>query len=129
MSASDYYPAMTQSQWDSAPFNEVRIPEEDFEVNAVFTLEKVVDVTTADYTPEYDEEDGRTTYDTTNTDWENAYDESGHYSILEMLDKLKEYVEHDLSMTGENTSKGRMLKQLLEDCQGWDCTYKEFNGQ
>lgn len=128
LSKNSNYPAMTQSQWDSAPFNEPVIPERDFTIEATYTMVKTgVDVCTDNYIPEYDEEDGRTYCNTEDTDWEDVYS-SVHYSIPEMLDKLKQYVEQDLSMTGKNSTKGRELQRLLEDCQGWTVEDSYFIG-
>lgn len=119
MRERDYYPAGAYSD-QNAPYNEPVIPERDFEIDVQFTLHKVVDVTTDKYTPEYDEESGHTYANTENTEWSEVYDESGHFTILEMLDELKVYVEQDLAMTGKNTGKGRHLQRLLESCQGWE---------
>ena len=46
------YPEMTQSQWDSAPWNEKETPEKEFEVCITQTLSKTVKVTTNDYIPD-----------------------------------------------------------------------------
>lgn len=128
MKESDYYPNGAYND-SSAPYNEPYVPERDFAIDVEYTLCKQVDVTTNDYQPEFEEETGQTYANTENTDWEDAYGESGHYTILEMLAELKKYVEQDISTTGEHNPKGRALKLLLEDCQGWTMLEKCYTEQ
>ena len=121
------YPPMSQSEWDNAPFNEVSVPEKDFDVEVSFVMRKVAKVTTDDYVPEYDEEDGHTYQNTENTDWGNAY-ESSCYTIQELLHELENYVKEDLERYKGNHAKEHKLNALLEDCQGWtveDIDYEE----
>ena len=68
MSEADYYPAGAYND-PRAPYNEVDIPERDFEVTISQTLSRTVTIVTDDYYPEYDEEDGHTYANTENTDW------------------------------------------------------------
>ena len=99
--------------------------ERDFEVNVTYTLAKDnIGVMTNDYVPEYDEEDGRTTYNTEYTDWEEVYEEQ-HYSVLQMLDLLKEYVSKELS-NDVTASRKRFLQRVLEDCDGWELVESEY---
>lgn len=112
----------------NAPYNEPIIPERDFEVDVEFVMRKnAVDVKTDKYVPEFDDEDGHTRANTEDTDWEDVYGDSGHYTILEMLDELKQYIEEDLKTCSPNTCKGAALKRLLEDCQGWEIYEKSFS--
>lgn len=122
---SDYYPA--GAYYDpNAPYNEEVVKERDFEVNVTYTLAKDnIGVMTNDYEPEYDEEDGYTTYNTENTDWEAAYEEQ-HYSVLQMLDLLKEYVCKELS-NDVTASRKRFLQRVLEDCDGWELVESEYD--
>jgi hypothetical protein len=125
MSAADYYPAGAYSD-PNAPYNEPIIPERDFDIDVEFVMSKVVTVTTNDYAPEYDDEDGREYANTENTDWEKAYDNSGHLTIAEMLQELESYVKDDMTKTAPNTGKGRYLQRVLESCQGWEVKEKTF---
>ena len=118
LSPHSNYPLMSQSQWNAAPFNEVRIPEREFEVTISQTLSRTATITTDDYQPEYDEEDGNTYANTENTDWQKAY-ENSDFKIQDLLGELKGYVQSDLAMTGSNTGKGRYLQRLLNACDGW----------
>ena len=117
MRESGYYPAGAYSD-PNAPYNQVEVPEKEFEVTISQTLSRTVTVTTNDYQPEYDEEDGNTYANTENTDWQKAY-ENCDFKIQNLLEELKGYVQNDLAMTGPNTGKGRHLKRLLEACDGW----------
>lgn len=126
LSPNSNYPPMSQSEWDNAPFNEPIIPERDFDIDVEFVMSKTVTVTTNDYAPEYDDEDGRENANTENTDWEEAYDNSGHLTIAEMLQELESYVKDDMEKTAPNSGKGRYLQRVLESCQGWEVKEKTF---
>ena len=67
MSEADYYPAGAYSD-PNAPYNEPVIPERDFDIDVEFVMSKTVTVTTNDYAPDYDDEDGRENANTENTD-------------------------------------------------------------
>lgn len=125
MSEADYYPAGAYSD-PNAPYNEPVIPERDFDIDVEFVMSKSVTVTTNDYAPEYDDEDGRENANTENTDWEEAYDNSGHLTIAEMLQELESYVKDDMTKTAPNSGKGRYLQRVLESCQGWEVKEKTF---
>lgn len=125
MSEADYYPAGAYSD-PNAPYNEPIIPERDFDIDVEFVISKTVTVTTNDYVPEYDDEDGRENANTENTDWEEAYDNSGHLTIAEMLQELESYVKDDMTKTAPNSGKGRYLQRVLESCQGWEVKEKTF---
>ena len=125
MSEADYYPAGAYSD-PNAPYNEPVIPERDFDIDVEFVMSKTVTVTTNDYAPEYDDEDGREYANTENTDWEKACDNSGHLTIAEMLQELESYVKDDMTKTAPNSGKGRYLQRVLESCQGWEVKEKTF---
>ena len=55
-----------------------------------------------------------------------AYEEN-HYSIQELLQELKQYIEYDMSMTGRNTGKYRALTRMMDDCQHWEHICTEFD--
>lgn len=124
MSEADYYPAGAYSD-PNAPYNEPIIPERDFDIDVEFVMSKNVTVTTNDYAPEYDDEDGREYANTENTDWGNAY-ENSHYTIPELLSELESYIKQDLERYKGSATKERQLKEMLEDCQGWEVKEKTF---
>lgn len=115
----DYFPAGAYND-PNAPYNQCDVPDRDFEVNVSVTIHKdFVPVTTNDYNPEMDEEDGRCYANTEDTDWDKAYT-TQHNSIVDMLAKLKQYVEKDIE---EYKKQGKrvpsVLTDLLEDCSDW----------
>ena len=135
------YPAMSQSQWDSAPFNDPEVPEEDFEITCSQTLSKTVTVTTNNYIPgtsgvDYERDDEGGYYasgwhddpDTSDTNWAEEYKENGFKTPLELIGLLKEYLEKDLRNIQKDmlpnersykATKAHMLKGLIEECEGW----------
>ena len=113
---------MSQSQLNSAPWNdkENSVIERDCEVTE--TISRKVSLSTADYVAEEDWDDdfGKcVSEDTSDTNWAEEYSNQ-EYTVLELIDKLKEYVEEDIRTTPPNTSNGRHLKRLLSACNGWE---------
>lgn len=117
MRESGYYPPGAEFD-PSAPYNQEELPEKDFSVTISQTLSKSVTVTTDDYWPEYDEEDGHTYINTSNTDWKKAYEDCD-FKIQDLLEELKEYILKDISNYSSMSGKGVYLKRLLEACDGW----------
>ena len=94
--------------------------ERDCEVTE--TITRRVTLSTADYISEEDLDDefGKcVSADTSDTDWVGEYSNQ-EYTVLELIDKLKAYVEEDFKDTSPNTSKGRELQRLLSACNGWE---------
>lgn len=58
-------------------------------------------------------------YDTRGVDWEEKYSEQ-HWTILDLINELKSYVNYDLAMTGLNTKKGKHLQRILKECEDWE---------
>ena len=105
-----------------APWNETgNYPvERDCEVTE--TIARKVTLSTTDYVAEedWDDEFGKCiSADTSETDWEEEYSNQ-EYTVLELIDKLKAYVEEDIKNTSPNTGKGRELQRLLSACNGWE---------
>jgi hypothetical protein len=119
----DYFPAGAYND-PNAPYNEVTVPDHDFDVEVQVTLANSTTVTTNDYMPDVDEEDGRMYTDTSSTDWEKAYNESC-YSIPQMLEELKVLLEEKIA--DPNCNKKTKYKQMLEDCQGWELIESEVS--
>lgn len=116
MREEDYYPAGAYDD-PRAPYNEIEIPEKDFEVTISQELYKEgVCVTTDDYLLEYCHEDGHTYTDTSETDWKSAYNEE-HYTALELIDKLMHICNEELSF-GKLVTDFDLVK-LLDECKGW----------
>lgn len=119
MSAADYFPAGAYSD-PNAPYNEPIIPERDFDIDVEFVMSKAVTVTTNDYAPEYDDEDGHEYANTENTDWDTAYANSNNYSIPELLLELESYIKRDLESYKGNENMERYLNEMLESCREWE---------
>ena len=124
MSEKDFYPAGAYND-PSAPYNEPVIPATSFDIDVTVTLKKSVSVTTEDYIPEYDDETGHTDANTENTNWKDAFEQE-HYSLPQLLDKLKVYLRHDISMSVGCTQRVRSLQLMLEDCENWEVIEEEY---
>lgn len=117
LSTNSNYPAMTQSQWDAAPWNDPIIPECNFDLDVQVTLSRKATIKTDNYTPCVDEE-GYSCANTDNTDWAQEYKEKC-YTIPELLEILKGYVKQDLERYKGSRHKEMELKEILEACDGW----------
>lgn len=117
-SAADYYPAGAYND-PSAPYNEVSIPERDFDLNVCQTLEKYVTVTTDDYTPEYDDEDRSVHYDTSETNWLEVYHENDYHTPLQLIELFKQCLEENLK-NGVVFKSPRYTEDLIKECEGWE---------
>ena len=101
-----------------APWNEQRVPERDFDLNVVVTLSKTVGITTDNYIPEFDEEDGHTYANTEDTDWKQEYNDKC-YTITDLLELLQGYVKEDLKRYKGSKGKEQELNEILEACKDW----------
>ena len=113
----------------SAPYNEPVIPERDFDVEVTITMSKVVTITTDNYVPEYDDEDGHTYANTENTEWDKEFENSGHFTIADLIEELKGYVVEDMKTCAPNTSKGAHLQRLLLACEDWETIEESYEEQ
>lgn len=130
----------------NAPWNEVDVPEQDFEVTCSQTLSKTVTITTNNYIPgasgvdyEPNDEGGYDAVgwhdedDTSDTDWSKEY-EYDHFTPLQLIQMLREYVANDLDRVDiiakeTNQSKvflERKLKHLIEECDCWNNDETEY---
>ena len=113
----------------SAPYNQPVIPERDFDVEVTITMSKVVTITTDNYVPEYDDEDGHTYANTENTEWDKEFENSGHFTIADLLEELKGYVVEDMKTCAPNTGKGAHLQRLLLACENWETIEESYEEQ
>lgn len=106
----------------SAPWNQVENSEIERACKVTETITRRVILSTTDYVAEedWDDEFGKcVSVDTSDTDWAGEYSNQ-EYTVLELIDKLKEYVEEDIKNTSPNTGKGRELQRLLSACSCWE---------
>lgn len=82
-------------------------------------LEKVCSITTDDYIPDGDEYEMNPDFSC--TDFDKEFDDQYH-SIPELLQILKGYIEKDMENYPENSHKRRHLKELADECGGWEVT-------
>ena len=137
------YPAMSQSQWDSAPFNEEDVPEEEFEVTCSQSLSRTATVVTTNYIPgasgvDYEPDDEGGCYasawhddpDTSDTNWSQEYEANGYHTPLQLIQMFKEYLENHYNAVSDATIEGkrecRRLKQLIEECDAWTNDETEY---
>lgn len=146
---SGYYPAELTDWSPNAPWNDPGDPpEKDFEITVSQTLSKGTTVTTTNYIPgaegvDYDSDDEGGYYasswhdpdDTSDTNWAEEYDENGHYTPLQLIELLKEYLQKDLEKWKEEDKKDphkwaatqvRKYQSLIEECEGWTEDETEF---
>ena len=113
----------------NAPYNEPLIPEREFDVEVTITMSKVVTITTDNYVPEYDDEDGHTYANTENTEWDKEFENSGHFTIADLIEELKGYVVEDMKTCATNTIKVSHLKRLLLACEDWETIDESYEEQ
>ena len=123
----NYPPGAAHDQ--NAPYNEPLIPEREFDVEVTITMSKVVTITTDNYVPEYDDEDGHTYANTENTEWDKEFENSGHFTIADLIKELKGYVEEDMKTCAPNTRKVSHLKRLLLACEDWETIDESYEEQ
>ena len=115
----------------NAPWNEVEVPEKDFDVTCSQSLSKTVTVCTNNYIPgasgcdyEPDGEGGYSTIgwyeddDTSDTDWAQEYHENDYHTPAQLLELFKDILVRDLE-NGNLFRSERYTKHLIEECQGW----------
>lgn len=123
----NYPPGAAHDQ--NAPYNEPLIPEREFDVEVTITMSKVVTITTDNYVPEYDDEDGHTYANTENTEWDKEFENSGHFTIADLIEELKGYVVEDMKTCEPNTRKVSHLKRLLLACEDWETIEESYEEQ
>lgn len=99
------------------PTEERNAPMRVFDIEVTYTLFKKDTVVTNDYELECDDE-GKLYEDTQSTDWYSAYKED-HYTVLELLDILKNRAKDELKKLPANSQRACELKRIIRDCKGW----------
>lgn len=130
-----------------APWNQEEVPDKEFEIQVSQTLVKTCDVVTDKYIPgpsgvDYDSDDEggcvaisyQEPDDTSDVDWGKEFSENWHYTPLELINKFKEYLEKEWdalkdvedAKDAETRRKKRKIKHLIDECDGWENDYTEF---
>ena len=135
---SGYYPPGLEND-PNAPWNEVELPSQEFDVVISTTLSKSLSLTTTDYIPkkDYPEEGIREYIDTSETNWHNAYTNDGHYTPRELINLFKERLSSELRVLDEKIEgylspekddtvefkrllgEKRYLEHLISECSNW----------
>jgi hypothetical protein len=105
-------PTLMRSEEERAPLNDdINVVEMDKAIDIEYVLQKhnVNVVTTSD-----------------DDDLEECYDNK-HYTVLELLGELETYIKQDLERYKGSATKERQLKEILEDCQGWELYDKSYS--
>ena len=88
----------------NAPYNEVEVPEREFDVTISMSLSRTVQCYTNKYIPEVDEENGHLYVDTSDTPWSEVYGDN-HKTIPELLEEHKKYIQKDLDNLADDETK------------------------
>ena len=118
----------------NAPYNEVEIPEREFDVTISMSLSRTVQCYTNKYIPEVDEENGHLYVDTSDTPWSEVYGDN-HKTIPELLEELKKYIQKDLDNLADDETKmdkafhRRRLEFLLTECDEWIVDEEDYEGE
>ena len=116
-----------------APWNEVEVPEREFDVTISMSLSRTVQCYTNKYIPEVDEENGHLYVDTSDTPWSEVYGDN-HKTIPELLEELKKYIQKDLDNLADDETKidrafhRRRLEFLLTECDEWTVDEEDYEG-
>ena len=114
----------------NAPYNQVDVPEKEFDVTCSKNKKKTVTVITNNYIPgasgvdyEYDPEGSvaigwRDPDDTSDTNWADEYHDNEHYTPLQLIELFKKHLENELIRMGEVKNE-RWIKHLIEECSDW----------
>lgn len=118
----------------NAPYNEVEVPEREFDVTISMSLSRTVQCYTNKYIPEVDEENGHLYVDTSDTPWSEVYGDN-HKTIPELLEELKKYIQKDLDNLADDETKmdkafhRRRLEFLLTECDNWTVDEEVYEGE
>ena len=115
----------------NAPYNQVDVPEKEFDVTCSQSLSKTVTVITNNYIPgasgvDYEPDDGggycavgwHDPDDTSDTNWADEYHDNEHYTPLQLIELFKKHLENELIRMGEVKNE-RWIKHLIEECSDW----------
>ena len=129
---------MSQSQWDSAPFNQSDPDDVDFEITCSQSLSKTVKVTTNNYIPgasgvdyESDDEGGcyavpyHDTPDTSDTNWADEYHDNDYHTPAQLLELFKQCLEENMKH-GLVFKTPKFTNNLIKECEGWIEDETEF---
>ena len=122
----------------SAPYNEVEVPDMEFDVTISMSLSKTVKCSTNKYNPVVIDEPHNRLHeeypDTSDTPWGEVYGDN-HKTIPELLSELKKYIQKDLDNLISDDSKPdkafhrRRLEHLMLECDDWVVNEEDYEGE
>jgi hypothetical protein len=122
----------------NAPYNEIVVPDMEFDVTISMSLSKTVTCMTNKYNPVVIDEPHNRIHeeypDTSDTPWSEVYSDN-HKTIIELLEELKKYVQKDLDNLDNDDTKmdkafhKRRLEWLLEECDNWVVNEEDYEGE
>ena len=137
MNEADYYPPGAYND-PNAPWNEVEVPEEDFEITCSQSLSKTVTVTTNNYIPgasgvDYESDDEGGVYasawhdapDTTDTNWADEYHENDYHTPLQLIELFGQFLEEQKAH-GIVFKSPKFTDHLIEECKDWNEDETEY---
>lgn len=122
MRENGYYPPGAEFS-SMAPWSEKEVPEKQFNVLCSQVLSKTVKCTTSNYALQ--EEDNQ--IDTSDTNWANEWSDNDHYTPMQLINLLKDFITKDL-IYGDSKYSKEHLEHLLKECEDWvedDCEFIE----
>ena len=97
-----------------APWNQCDPDPKEFDCDIAVTIVNTLPVSTSNYY--IDSEDG--SLDTSDVNWEDEY-KSQYLGIPALLGELAKYIEGELAGNVSDSRRWK-LRQMLEECRGWD---------
>ena len=121
-----------------APWNEVEVPDMEFDVTISMSLSKTVKCSTNKYNPVVIDEPHNRLHeeypDTSDTPWSEVYGDN-HKTIPELLEELKKYIQKDLNNLANDETKmdkafyRRRLEFLMKECDNWVVDEEDYEGE
>ena len=121
-----------------APWNEVEVPDMEFDVTISMSLSKTVKCSTNKYNPIVIDEPHNRLHeeypDTSDTPWSEVYGDN-HKTIPELLEELKKYIQKDLDNLANDETKmdkafhRRRLEFLMKECDNWVVDEEDYEGE
>ena len=109
---SGYYPEGAEFD-PNAPWNEVSLPQQKFNVYVSQSLSKDSFILSNDYNLDEDNMP-----DTSFTCWVEEYKKSDHYTPLQLIGLFSRFLKKKLE-TAETKNKKHFYEHLIEECNGW----------
>ena len=98
-----------------APYNEVEIPEREFDATVSSSLSKSTTVESKDYL--IDEDPDGSYIDTSEIRWFEEYSEQ-HYTPIQLIEMYKKELEEKKKFLS-NPYQIKQIEKIIAECEGW----------